>query len=104
MELKTNKENVYITVEIFYDVGGYSYATHKSQDRGYYVSVNPEIIIDKGEYTLRSSVAFSGCKMLIEKATRLSEKKLQEFNNKIKIDDYKHIVDIVAKENGLILL
>lgn len=104
MELKTNKENMFITLEVFYSKGGYSYSNYEHQERGYYISIKPEEIIQRDGYSTRIYSAFTGYKILIEKASRLSEKKLQELNNNIKIEDYKHIIDIVAKENDLILI
>ena len=104
MELKTNKENMFITLEVFYSKGGYSYSNYEYQERGYYASIKPEEILQHDGYSTRIYSAFTGYKILIEKASRLSKKKLQELNDNIKIDDYKHIIDIVAKENNLILV
>lgn len=42
--------------------------------------------------------------MLIKQANRLSKKKLQELNDNLKIEDYRHVIDVVVKENNLILL
>lgn len=104
MELKTNKENMFITLEVFYSKGGYSYANHEYQERGYYASIKPEEILQHNGYSTRTYSAFTGYKILIEKASKLSKKKLQELNDNLKIDDYKHIIDIVAKENNLNLI
>lgn len=103
MELKTNKENTYIKLEVFYHLGGYSWATYKHEERGYYLSIKPEKIEKRDGLAMVTFSAFSGYKILLEKATRLSRKKLEELNKCINIEKYKHIIDIVAEENNLIL-
>lgn len=104
MELKTNKENEFITLKVFYSKGGYSYADYQYQERGYYLIIKPEKIEHRNGYTVTISSPFCGYKVFIEKANRLSQKKLDDLNNNINIEKYKHIIDIVAKENNLILL
>lgn len=78
MELKTNKENEFITLEVFYSKGGYSYATYEPQERGYYLNIKPETIEQRNGYQVRTYSAFTGYKILLEKATRFSKKKLED--------------------------
>lgn len=103
MELKTNKENMFIKLEVFYHLGGYSWATYEYEERGYYLLIVPEehAIRDGIHYTITS--AFSGCKLFLEGAKRLSKKRLAELTNNLKINDYKNIIEKIASENNLII-
>lgn len=104
MEIKTNKENVFLKLEVFYHSGGYSWATYEYEERGYYLLIVPEKheARDGIHYTITS--AFSGCKIFLESAKRLSKKRLAELTKNIDINDYKHIIDEIANQNNLILL
>ncbi len=104
MELKTNKENTYIKLEVFYHKGGYSYTTHEHQARGYYLLIVPEERRIQDGYTMLLCSAFSGCKILLEEANRLSKKRLAELTTGLKIDKYKHIIDRIAEQYNLTLL
>ena len=76
MKLKTNKDNIFITLEVFYSKGGYSYSTYEYQERGYYASIKPEEIIQHDGYSTCIYSAFTGYKILIEKASKLSKKEI----------------------------
>lgn len=104
MELRTNKENTYIKLEVFYHKGGYNYATCEQQARGYYLLIVPEERRIQDGYTLLIASAFSGCKVLLEEAKRLSKKRLAELATNIDINEYKYIIDKIAEQNNLILI
>jgi uncharacterized protein YfeS len=104
MELKTNKENIYIKLEVFYHKGGYNCATCEQQARGYYLLIVPEERRIQDGYTILIASAFSGCKILLEKSKRLSKKRLVELTTNIDINKYKYIIDKIAEQNNLFLL
>lgn len=71
---KTSAENGFIKLEVYYDLGGYSYATYREKPRGYYVGVIPVEREDRGGYCLESFAAFTGGKLLLKECNRRSKK------------------------------
>lgn len=64
------KEVNYISLEMYYSLGGINYFTYKTERRGYYVSVTP--LMRTSHY--ESYIGFSGHKMLVLECKRQSKK------------------------------
>lgn len=62
-----------IEIDISYTLGGQNYFTGRVDGRGYWLHVRP---IDLGEGGTRSFMIFSGYKMLVQGASRYSDKGL----------------------------
>jgi hypothetical protein len=75
IEVKENTSDItHLKVEVYYDLGGYSYFTYTEKKRGYYVSVTPvkRWIVDGVQ--MESFAAFTGFKMLVKEVSRKSKK------------------------------
>ena len=62
-----------IEIDISYTLGGQNYFTGRVDGRGYWLHVRP---VDIGEGGFRSFMVFSGYKMLVQEASRYSDKGL----------------------------
>lgn len=94
-EIKTDKENKVIRIEVYYRIGGMNYFTSNVEPRGYYLGVTP---IEKGD-RFEGFTAFSGYKMLLEEAKRFSQKVLDNMSpSEEKIND---LVEKVRVKNNL---
>lgn len=65
------KENT-MTLQVYYSKGGVNLWTYKNEQRGYYISVQPEY----RHGCCVEMTCFTGYKKLVEPATRFSAKKL----------------------------
>lgn len=65
------RENT-MTLSVYYSLGGTHYFTYKAEQRGYYISIQPECRA-RGMVEM---TAFTGYKRLIQPATRFSKAKL----------------------------
>ena len=100
---KTDKENTFIKVELFYELGGFNYFTYKTDSRGYYISVRPVVREERNGYTSESFNVMQGYKKLMKEVKRKSEK---AFNEALNLSEgiEKEIVDVVCAECGLKVL
>jgi len=60
----TGEEVNRINVELRFSAGGMNYATYKNEERGYWLSVQPEHFKDEGRFTSTMTQGFSGIKHL----------------------------------------
>ena len=66
-----------VEIEVSYNIGGYNFFNSAFEGRGYYLHVTPVTIHDKGQYSTRTYIGFSGSKMLIKPAKRYSQKVME---------------------------
>ena len=67
-----------ISVAISYNKGGTNLFTYNHEKRGWYFSITPCTIERRGSYSMISTMAFSGYKMLIREIGRNSQKAYDE--------------------------
>ena len=85
--------------EVYYHLGGMSYFTYKTEQRGYYVSVSPVERKDGFE----SYVGFSGIKNCILPVNRQS-KKAEETAIAMMDKAIRPLIDYVVNKRGIKLL
>lgn len=66
-----------LQLSIHYNSGGVNYATYKNDARGYYLSVSPQRVEDRGYCNAVSSMLMSGVKDLLLEVSRQSDKQLE---------------------------
>ena len=66
-----------LRLSLYYAAGGINYATYKKEARGYYLSVIPEKVEDRGFGSAVSAMFMSGVKDLILEVSRQSDKQLE---------------------------
>lgn len=84
-----------LTVELYYDLGGYNFMTYKPKPRGFYLSITPEMVTKH----CREYVAFSGVAGCIYECSRYS-KKAQTEAMKLFYGKETEYVERFCKENG----
>lgn len=72
--LDTDKDNLKTRIEVYYDIG----SKDEGRRRGYYLSVSPVEMEDKGGYIVETYTGYTGVKMLLLEVTRKSNKKYEE--------------------------
>jgi hypothetical protein len=96
--LPTTEPNRFLDVEVYYDEGGMSFLSGGFNKRGYYLAVQPV----KREGNLKSMLAFSGTKALIEEVKRFSARKLQEAAlQATQLPMYRKLLDHVLAKNNI---
>lgn len=101
------KGATHLRADLYYDIGGYDYLTHKVKPRGYYISVVPVERCDRGLYVSETMTAFRGIKMLIKEVSRksssaaaqaeqLAEQRLQELINWVCLEYNLKTKEVVA--------
>lgn len=98
--IATKKENVFLKVEVYYNLGGMNYFTYKVEPRGYYLSVTPIERVNRGGYITETCAAFSGYKVLLKEVKRKS-KKAETEAEQIAAERMDPIIDRVLIEQGL---
>ena len=79
-------ENMFLKVELYYDLGGMNMFTYKNEARGYYVSISPveRRKIDGFGGFMESYTAFTGIKTLVHSCGKKSKgaeaKPLQQYD------------------------
>lgn len=97
IELAENSRGfTHLEVEFYYSLGGYNYFTHRTENRGYYLSVSPVI---KSGITERYP-AFSGNKMCIKEVKRKSAKAEVEAE-KIAENKLENLIGYILNKHGL---
>lgn len=76
--LATTKENRFLVVRVYYQLGGYSGFTARNEPRGYYLSVSPETRRTEPGLIVREFKMFSGYKKFLLETKRQSPKALQK--------------------------
>lgn len=89
----------YLKVEVYYDLGGFSYATYTEKPRGYYISVTPVTREDRGGYTMESFTAFTGYKHLLLEVKRSCQKQYEKAVE-LSQDIENQIIDRLSAESG----
>ncbi len=74
IELIENEKATHLCVELYYDLGGVSWATYQQKERGYYLRVVPVKKETRHGVQMESFVAFTGYSQLIKPVTRKSAK------------------------------
>jgi len=96
--LPTTELNRFLDVEVYYDEGGMSFLSGGFNKRGYYLAVQPV----KREGNLKSMLAFSGTKALIEEVKRFSARKLQEAAlQATQLPIYRKLLDHLLANNNI---
>ena len=102
--LPTNNPEKVMEIELTYKKGGMNVFTYQNEKRGYYVSVIPMQIIDRGGYKMHAFTAFSGAKYCIRECSRKSVKAQAEAvsmaNGEFR-EFIKNMIADVAKKNDL---
>lgn len=101
IEVKENSKDItHLKIEVYYDLGGYSYFTYTEKKRGYYVSVTPVKRWTVEGVVMESFTAFTGFKMLVKEVSRKSKKAESEaLQSAEKITD--KMIACVCKEENL---
>ena len=98
-----NRNATHLKIETYYSVGGINYFTHKTEQRGYYLSVTPVERSAREGCRLEGFAAFSGIKICVLPVSRRS-KKAEENAEKLAADHEKELIDYVCNKNGLVLM
>lgn len=69
------REDQTLRIEVYYDLGGYNWATGNEEPRGYYLSVTPVSVVrnDEGKIIMEEVRAFSGIKTVLMEVERKSK-------------------------------
>lgn len=98
--IETTTPNKTVDVEVYYDLGGHNAFQQVNEQRGYYVSATP----CTRERGMKSYMAFSGTKMLLEAATRFNRKKLLEVVAKARErPEYQRVIDVTVEKGKITL-
>ena len=100
IELKENKNANFLKIETNYSLGGYNCFTHKTEPRGYYLSVSPVQRYERDGVSFESYTAFSGVKLLLLEVSRKG-KKAEEAAEKIAPEKESELIQYVCTKNGL---
>lgn len=94
------KQNMFLEVMLYYDIGGMNYFTATSEPRGYYLSVTPVKIEERGNgVTIKGYGAFTGVKKMIKEAKRYSKKVLRELQYPTELGD--QMIKVVLRKQEL---
>lgn len=85
-----------IEIDISYTLGGQNYFTGRVDPRGYFMHVRP---VDLGEGGTRSFMVFSGYKMLVQEASRYSDRGL--YSARPAYSDVIKLVDATLRQSNL---
>lgn len=101
IELKENNtRNNFLKIETSYNLGGYNCFTHKSEPRGYYLSVSPVKVETINGVKFESYTAFSGVKICLLEVSRKS-KKAEEAAEKIAEEKECDLLGYICQRYGL---
>lgn len=92
-----------LRITVYYSLGGVNYATYKQESRGYYLSVTPVNIEDKGYCVCESQTMFTGIKKLIKPVSRQSKKAADEALELAK-ESRQELIDYVCHQEGVKLI
>lgn len=87
-----------LEVRVYYDIGGYSWATGNPKKRGYYLSVSPLVVT---EHTV-SYQGFSGASYFLNEVKRQSKKGEAEAIKKAQ-EVKAEVIKYVCDEHGITL-
>ena len=84
------KVKPFISLQVKYSKGGMNYATYRTEKRGIYISASPIKIEDTDTpgLVIRSYMAFSGIKQLVEETKRKNDKRTDALFAEA-VEDYK---------------
>jgi len=89
--IDTKKPNLKIRITLTFNRDTTHWATNKSKEVGYQVVVTPTEVIDKGDYQVTTTSAFSGFYEIIYPVGRQSSKRLLEALNRIQDNKERYI-------------
>ena len=101
--LKENRNANFLRIETHYSLGGYNCFTHKTEPRGYYLSVSPVQRYERDGVSFESYTAFSGVKLLLLEVSRKS-KKAEEAAEKIASEKEPELIQYICAKNGIEVL
>lgn len=102
IKVKENLAKVtHLKIELYYSLGGFNAFTHRTEKRGYYLSVIPiETHTSNSGYTTVTITAFSGIKHCIKEVSRKS-KKAEHEAEKLSTGIINELIYYVCDKNGL---
>lgn len=77
LKLKPNEKATHLKIELYYHLGGTNWYTYKNDERGYYLSICPVSLCDRGSYATETYEIFSGRKILLYTVKRKSKNSKQ---------------------------
>ena len=92
-----NKENKKLQVEVYYDLGGYSYLSGTKNPRGYYLSVTPVLV---KEHSVEYSFNDRGYKTLLLEVKRKRKKRADEAI-KLSYEKEQELIDAVLQRYNI---
>lgn len=101
--LKENRNANFLKIETAYNLGGYNVFTHKSEPRGYYLSVSPVNRYTRDGIGFESYTAFSGVKLLLLEVSRKS-KKVEAAAEQIAAEKESELIRYICEKNNLEVL
>ena len=100
IELIENEKATHLCIELYYDLGGTSWATYQPKERGYYLRVVPVKKETRYGVQWESFVAFTGYSQLIKPVTRKSAK-AEAVAEAAAADILDIMISRVCQKNGL---
>lgn len=99
-DLETTTNHKVIEVVVRFNAGGMNYSTYKQEKKGYYVHVQPVEVVGN----MRTFVAFTGFKSLLEETARFSMKRLKELaDGVLKNSATQELIGKVCEQSNLTL-
>lgn len=104
LELNDNSmKATHLKIEVYYSLGGYNCFTHKTEARGYYLSVSPVERSTREGITFESYTAFSGVKICLLEVSRKS-KKAEEKARELSTEKEPELIAYICGRHGLEVL
>lgn len=100
IELEANEKATHLCIELRYNLGGFSYATYREENRGYYLHVTPVTRFQRDGIAFEQFTAFTGMKQCVKIVTRKSIKAEREAEEKAEQIE-SVLVSWVLEKNGL---
>lgn len=97
---ENSSKTTHLKIEVYYNLGGYNCFTHKTDARGYYLSVSPVTRYDRDGVQFESYTAFSGVKMCLLEVSRKS-KKAEENAHKLAEQNENDLIAYICGRHGL---
>jgi len=89
--IDTKKPNLKIRISLSFNKDTIHWATNNPKKKGYQVVVTPTEVVDKGDYKVETTSAFSGFYEVILPVERQSKKRLETAINLIKENKDRYI-------------
>lgn len=92
------KGDSHVTVSFYANDGGINYFTYRTEIKGYYVSVTPQTIENRGGYSTIRTTCFSGCKMPLKEIKRKSAKSFESCIDELSYGNFHYLCLQVDEE------